>query len=349
MELVLKPLVKIPHLAGLQLRELFSQATAIPRLDADPAEESGPQLPEPLDLSILPSSVTTDLATLRSKVHSWLRSGSVPRTVKKPQRDLSTYISSIDKAICEMKLCAVDEKAIVRLAALQTKGASSWLYPGQQVVRFSASLGVPAYLPAAQFQAMCNFRFGLPIYPTGLGTCQMCNTRLPNLEDHTMKCMEGGVRVKIHNQIRDTVYTLARYAGLRVDVETMPFVGTQLRLDLVVRGQGMGPLPVATDITLVDPFHSQRGTNAVTAAAGTKKTKYAAKCRELGWDFAPGAINMYADMCGEFRSFLVSIATAMSANAVCDFRTAVTIVFGRVNSTVARAVGSLLIYNKRPF
>jgi hypothetical protein len=126
----------------------------------------------------------------------------------------------------------------------------------------------------------------------------------------------------------------------------MPFA-TQQRLDVVFEGV-VGGRPLATDVSLVQPYATVGEFSAVEHAANTKVGEYGALCQRLHYQFQPGVVDMFGNMCKGLRVVIATLARAMSTSGVCDYRAAVAICFGQFNIAVARGVGGLLAHNKAP-
>ncbi len=75
-------------------------------------------------------------------------------------------------------------------------------------------------LETLDFQMLCRYRIGIPIFPQGTKTCQLCKGSCDGFGDHASFCSTGGGLIRRHDRIRDYLASECRKGGFLVEVES---------------------------------------------------------------------------------------------------------------------------------
>jgi hypothetical protein len=101
--------------------------------------------------------------------------------------------------------------AVLKSSALKGSGDFLQLLPSKFLNQ---------HLESLDFQMLCRYRVGIPIYPQGTKTCQLCKGSCDGFGDHASYCSTGGGLIRRHDRIRDYLVSECRKCGFQVEVES---------------------------------------------------------------------------------------------------------------------------------
>ncbi len=163
-----------------------------------------------------------------------------------------------------------------RLRSLCSPYSSSWLLAGSDVSPLP-------HMTDEQFVTLIRLRLGLQLWDTSQEVC-LCGQPTDNYGRHAMRCMKGGYRHTLHNDVRNALYELTKvkYPGM-VHLEKRPFDDPAHfgeRLDIVVEAGGP---PQLIDVACIDSLASAAAINQARKGEGNACTAYEqVKVRKYG-------------------------------------------------------------------
>ena len=149
-----------------------------------------------------------------------------------------------------------------------------------------------------------SLRLGLETLTSG-GHCPFCHQAMDSLGHHSMTCMAGGARTRMHYTLRDSIYAVAERAGMRPRLEAaglLPNAEGRRPADILciatplLQQNSWRKYPrLALDIALVSPyaasiFRSAASGSGVAAAAYAERkrrdrnTETACQAQNLGFE-----------------------------------------------------------------
>ncbi|KAJ9442663.1 Retrotransposable element SLACS 132 kDa protein [Diplonema papillatum] len=159
-----------------------------------------------------------------------------------------------------------DDRTKARLQSCSAQHASSWLY---------GTPDAPAtmWLSGMEFNVLVRQRLGLAVTAEER-MCRLCDKNVADVfGDHSLTCMNVGLRTRAHTALRDEVAKLAREALLTPAVEAAPFSGEGfkgLRLDVMYQREERARM---IDVAITFPLQPRRLKHAVEDPGGAA-TKY---------------------------------------------------------------------------
>ena len=255
---------------------------------------------------------------------------------------------------------ASDPRSMARVNSCRREHSSGWLLPKP----FEDY--IEGWLSPAEFRTASRFRLGLPIASSAT-TCRLCLKKPadPN-GDHSLMCLAGGERVRVHNDIRDCVFRIASMALMNPLKEDCCFGNTSLRSDITLTTMRHRDFAAATasdrprelrrnvaiDIA-VTHFATRSGTSAAAkepggaanAYAKTKIAKYAAIAETSRVEIAPIVIDTMGAINDAGLSILRLIAMRWGGRFDIKPCRSIPIVMQRVNSVIVRGICKLLMIN----
>jgi hypothetical protein len=246
---------------------------------------------------------------------------------------------------------------MARINSCRSAHASGWLLPRPFEER------IEGWLSPAEFTTAARFRLGLPV-ADGTTLCRMCLKHDADvMGNHSLLCLAGGHRSKLHNDVRDTVFRFASMALMNPRREDPCFGATSLRSDVTLTNVGRISLhgstvqrkPIAIDITITH-FASLGGVRlaarepagAANAMMVLKQRKYAAIAEAAGVDLAPVAIDTLGAICSSGVDVLRRIAMRWGNRFDIKPPRSIPIVMQRISSIVMRGICRLLLINAMP-
>ncbi len=177
-----------------------------------------------------------------------------------------TLTNMISEARHIRLLTQSDRRGLARLQSCSAKHASSWIYGHPDATS-------DLWLSNAEFCVLLRTRLGMPIAAQSK-VCNMCNKRTADIfGDHSLSCMTGGLRNRLHNTLRDQLGNLVREALLSPAIEDMPFSSEKHkrdRLDIVYSHMGRTKL---LDIAVTHPLR-EGNISSATEEPGGAAAKY---------------------------------------------------------------------------
>ena len=182
----------------------------------------------------------------------------------------------------------------LRIRACQLPWGDGWLV-GTPSTSSDALLSNVAVLDSL------SLRLGLETLTSG-GQCPFCHQAMDSLGHHSMTCMAGGARTRMHYTLRDSIYTVAERAGMRPRLEVaglLPNAEGRRPADILcvatplLQQNSWRKYPrLALDIALVSPYATS-AFNLGASGSGGAATAYAErKRRDRNTETACQAQNM---------------------------------------------------------
>ena len=229
---------------------------------------------------------------------------------------------------------------LARLDSLLSPHSSDWL---KAVPAFGS---LKMRLSANEMQSAVALRLGLPMAQAGQ-TCNKCkdNPPLDLRGHHALTCHSGGDAVIRHNRLRDAVRGFCSRAQMSARLEQGAGGGDKTRpADVLVQCWSLNR-PAALDVTVVSPFASNLVNGAgdlggvfgaVKAAEKRKRITNLAKCRALGWECIPLAVDIYGCWGKSAHMAFSVIADRMAANMNIRRGEAQRTIYGVLNMILMR-------------
>jgi hypothetical protein len=257
--------------------------------------------------------------------------------VRHAQRMLSRRL---DRATSDALSPSLPEALQTRIVSAASPHANAWLAP-------APGADAPRWLSPADWDVLIRRRLVLPIAaaPSRCGNCGVATADVYG--DHSVVCMHGPARYKIHNAIRDTTVRVCQEALLSPIVEPeLPGGG---RGDVLLRfpGPAGNRSLVVVDFAMTTIATRPRAALAAPGGAATryeqiKRDKYQTRADEMGAELVPVIVDD-AGAWGEsalpfwkriIRRFAQRFDLAMSKASV--------VVMGAVSSAMMTAVAQAI-------
>ena len=119
---------------------------------------------------------------------------------------------------------------------------------------------------------LARLRLGLPLY-AGRRRCNMCPARAPcdTYGRHSLVCLGGGYRTRVHNFIRDRLAAIASQGLCAPRLEQHVFPREPMRrCDIVLDGAHDGGRPIVIDVVTTSPFAARQGAAAATSGGAAQ-------------------------------------------------------------------------------
>ena len=100
-----------------------------------------------------------------------------------------------------------------RLRAVAAKGVDAWLHQNPGMTQ-------DTLLPDPAFRDAIGLRLGLAIFD-GFGNCSCCQQPMDPQGHHVLACMGQGYKQLMHTTLRDSVFRVARAAGVTPQLEPL--------------------------------------------------------------------------------------------------------------------------------
>lgn len=150
------------------------------------------------------------------------------------------------------------------------------------------------WLTNPQLTMTTRLRLGLQVYPQK-SHCTLCrNSERDEDGKHTLSCMGGGHRIRLHNAARDDLVLLASSALANPTVESHCFPHAQSkRADILLNGHSRGGRKCAVDYACINitPARSalaaKKTGGAATAYEAIKREEYGALAEAANLDLVP--------------------------------------------------------------
>jgi hypothetical protein len=257
--------------------------------------------------------------------------------VRHAQRMLSRRL---DRATSDALSPSLPEALQTRIVSAASPHANAWLAP-------APGADAPRWLSPADWDVLIRRRLVLPI-AAAPSRCGNCGTATADVYgDHSVVCMHGPARYKIHNAIRDTTVRVCQEALLSPIVEPeLPGGG---RGDVLLRfpGPAGNRSLVVVDFAMTTIATRPRAALAAPGGAATryeqiKRDKYQTRADEMGAELVPVIVDD-AGAWGEsalpfwkriIRRFAQRFDLAMSKASV--------VVMGAVSSAMMTAVAQAI-------
>jgi hypothetical protein len=320
-----------PFAAVAQLASARSAASYWPRLCGEPPpllHELSPVLP---DVSSSP--------LLSSALSDYLGAPAVPGD--HAQRLLSSQLE-LDRA--NVIMTSVTGIAKARVQSASSPCGSAWLIP-----RAFEGWVDGWFSPACFTLAICH-RFGLPLTAEPM-VCRMCGSREADVHgEHTLRCLAGGERTALHNDVRDHLFRLASHALLRPQREHMCFGSTAKRCDIFLV---LGGKSTAIDVA-VTHFATAAGLRHAAAEPGgaathyevaVKQRKYGAEATEAGVAFAPVVFDTMGAIGQAGLDVVKAIARRWGHRLDIGPSRSIPVVLQRLSGLVMRGICRILLHN----
>jgi hypothetical protein len=202
--------------------------------------------------------------------------------VRHAQRMLSRRL---DRATSDALSPSLPQALQARIVSAASPHANAWLAP-------APGADAPRWLTPADWEVLIRRRLVLPIAdtPTRCGNCGSATADIYG--DHSVVCMHGPARDKIHNTIRDTTVRICQEALLSPIVEPelpgggrgdvlLRFPGAAGNRSLVVVDFAMTTIATRPQAALASPG------GAATRYEQNKRDKYQARADEMGAQLVP--------------------------------------------------------------
>lgn len=267
------------------------------------------------------------------------------------QKDLSAKLEECRFMELGQMLVVPDDLAITKrnLARVQSCAAphsSGWLLPKP----FDGH--IEGWFTPQEFDTAIHFRLGLPLMKRGM-TCRICNNiRCDELGDHTLTCMNGGARTRLHNKMRDTIFWIASEACMHPRKEEMCFGVNSKRTDILLDGMTRRAVDVAIThfavAKTVDYAMETPGGAATHYEATVKARKYGALAADNNVAFFP----LVFDTMGAIGESGIKILKTMAHHWAKRFAThsarAIPVIMQRISSAFMKRICNLLCINASP-
>ena len=254
------------------------------------------------------------------------------------QFQISALYEEIDQASLISSFSKSDPD-LARLNSLSVPNTSTWL-------ELPPCPGLRQHLSNPQARAVFKFRLGIPLFSASV-TCDKCKSQPLDPHGHhalTCKCM--GSR---HNRVVDVIYDFLCVGQFRPTKERGA-EGSHDRTrpaDILVPGLASdGSNSLAIDVTVVSALSSSAlaaaanthdGSGAVVLAELKKHNENDPKCKELGWECLPFAMDTHGRFGDESESFLQSLAWRVAAQQDTSNIMALRAIRGKIGISLMRA------------
>ena len=325
----LRPAAPFARIA--QLASSRSAALYWPRLTSEPP-------PALAELSpVLPDTSSSPL--LSSALADYLDSPAKPGD--RAQRTLSAQLEE-DRGIGVK--ASLTGASLARVQSACSPCASAWLIPRA----FEGA--IEGWMTSGIFTLAIRHRFGLPLTSQAL-SCRMCGSREADIHgEHTLRCLAGGERTTLHNDLRDFLFRLASHALLRPLREHMCFGASAKRCDIFVT---VGGKQLALDIA-VTHFATTAGLGHAISAPGGAATRYEATVKQRkygqaaidnGSAFHPIVFDTLGAIGDSGLEVVRTIARRWGHRQDIGPSRAIPIVLQRLSSVLMRGICRLLLHN----
>jgi len=221
---------------------------------------------------------------------------------------------------------------VARTAARLTRLSSCYLDCKCSITNFSEFLEVPAFavqrthINNACIRILINLRYRqAQLYPS-LCPASGCNEKLDVFGDHALCCKKGGEPTIRHNRLAQRVALECgkAVAGVSLEARLLLQKSDERPADILLTAWRGGAL--AIDVTVPHVItkrtpDSAVGLHAMEAAMHRKRTKYQARCQEVGINFMALAFDTLGAVHPEAKDFLsVMFKDAMSRQLCPDHR-----------------------------
>jgi hypothetical protein len=187
------------------------------------------------------------------------------------------------------------------------------------------------------------------------GPCPSCLRPNDIFGDHARFCATEGERISCHDRIRDDIYRAAATAGLAPKREAPHlFPDSSDRPGDVLIPAWFGGRGVALDVTVTSPTQaaqvSREAANAgatLVAAKQRKLDRYLDRCRSVGIDFVPLAVETFGGWDANAVDSLKAIARNVGRRSDVDHLTTTRHLFQRLGVTLQRG-NAILLGGRRP-
>ncbi|KAJ9455316.1 hypothetical protein DIPPA_22056 [Diplonema papillatum] len=200
-----------------------------------------------------------------TEVRDSLQAGAA--SVPRKQREWAVKISAArQESLLRNPLTGVRGQARVRSCA--AKHASTWLYGAHNAPD-------DLWMSRAELTVAVRLRLGMPLAPRDR-VCRLCGLATADrFGDHSLSCLNTGLRTRAHTALRDGVAALAREALLGPVLEDRPFTkhpNRNKRVDVLYEREGKRRL---IDVAITFPLQPSSISKAAETEGGAA-TKYEA-------------------------------------------------------------------------
>jgi hypothetical protein len=260
------------------------------------------------------------------------------------QKLLSRALEDARAAVWRKSLMTRHDQA--RVNSCSRAFASAYLMP----VPFEDQ--IVGWLSAAEFQTAARLRLGQPLTAAPI-TCRLCCAKEADVYgNHSLVCLNHGLRTRLHDNVRDFVSSAASTALLRPQREVQCFGPTGKRCDIFIDGSHPRAIDVAIThfATLNNLKHAAEtpGGAATKYETSVKTVKYGALATAARVVFAPVVFDTLGALGDSGLETMKFIATKWGQRFNLAPSRAITVVMQRLSSLFMQGICRMLLVNSTP-